>query len=181
MIFLFLRALLRKVKVIQPRISSLNSLSKNKVSPLGLELPFKVFVLVGRIVAKFLNSRCSNAWELCWSALRVPPEKKEWWGKRKKQLWEMLLNLPFKHLRCDPKAPLTLRAHPIFGSWRLTFLKIKKVFWQVSLDLSWDSSVLVDFCAAQNNVLWILHFSAKKMSTAKLDQTALQFFSADSF
>lgn len=47
--------------------------------------------------------------------------------------------------------------------------------------LSWDSSVLVDFCSVQNNVLWILHFSAKKMSAAELDQTALQSFSADSF
>lgn len=70
---------------------------------------------------------------------------------------------------------------------QLWFLKtrfpvaFRKLFWQAALGLSWDNSVLVDFRSAQNNVLWILHFSAKKMSAAKLDQTALQFFSADSF
>lgn len=120
------------------------------------------------------GSWCSDSLGVVFVCPLEPSQRERERTAMSEQLWGAPLTC--SRLRFGPKTTPQL--------WLLNTrfpVVFKKIFWLAALSLSWDSSVLVDFCLAQNHVLWILRFSAKKMSAAKLDQTSLQFFSADSF
>lgn len=111
------------------------------------------------------------AWGLCLCALKGHPRGRE---ARRNRSGEHLRPAGTKGSSLRDHSPTSAFEDPVSCCFQNDFLASCH-------GLSRDSSVLVDFCSAQNNVLWILHFSAKKMSAAELDQTALQSFSADSF
>ena len=94
---------------------------------------------------------------------RVPP----------KQRGEVCQNSSWECPKTEGTWNVILRPFLNFNFWNLGFQLPSKrfCFYQIAIGLSWDNFILVNFCSAQNNVLWILHFSAKKTLTLKLDHT----------